>query len=1275
MKPHSASASSACLRALSVAGRLAMAVAVAAVAGLSIAHADDAVKGEVKSSIVGGYGRLIFKFDEPVDAKVRVSGAILVIEFKKPVAVPVERLSNTASDYVSAARTDPDGKAVRIALAGRFRVNVIPAAERLFVDLLPENWTGLMPGLPQDVVDELAARARAAELAARRARASAKAAEMPPIRVKVVKLPTFMRYVFDLPAGANVTPELNDGNFKLHFNQALKWDLADVAATLPETLKSVRPETEFDSIAVVFALNGTPETRSFREDKSYIVDIGRNLQAGLAPQLPDALAAGLAAPGAAQIAPPETVPAKDASAKDVVRDVPAIKDVPALKDAPPLKDAAPREPHAQTQSLPSSNAEAGIVPLAEPKPASAKAMKSAEAVPAATPSASTPPPAAETAPPAKPEAKPGIASATKMSAEKPATPAAPIAASAADQGSAMAALASASDDYLRISLPFAQPTPAAMFRRGDVLWLVFDSGKKIDVSKLATSYGNIVRQATFESGGRDEGIVRLRLTRPQLASLEADDNGWVLKVGDSVAAPPAPLSMSRAINGNKRGIVIPLERAGTLHQLTDPDLGSRLMVVTALAPARGIMQSQDFVELHVLQSMQGVALAPIADDIAVDVTPEQITITRPRGLSLSPDSIVQQQQMAPSFREGSFDPDVWQHDKTVPFEARQSVLIAAAAAAGEGTKRAARYNLARFYIANDMGPEAQGVLSVALGDKTNAGDDVTGSILKALANVMMHRPEDALKDIADPDIANQQTAPIWRAMAHARLGQWALAHTEFKTLDTAIAALPLDLQRMAMLDRMRTDIEVRDFDGASRIANDFETIKVPDDMAPALAVLKGRLAEGFGRKEEALVQYRAAVMSPNRRAAAQARLREIELMSKSGAMPRNEMIHELETLTTVWRGDETETRGLQVLAHLYTEDGRYRDAFHVMRTALLAHPNSALTRKIQDEAAATFDSLFLGGKGDSLPPVEALALFYDYRELTPIGRRGDEMIRKLAERLVAVDLLDQAAELLQHQVDHRLQGAARAQVATRLATIYLMNHKPDFALSVLRKTRSADLSNELRDQRLLLEARALSDVGRNEVALEIVGSIKGREATRLRADIEWSAKHWRAASEQLELMLGDRWKDFRPLSQSERADVLRAAIGYALSDESIALVRLREKYAAKMASTPDARAFDVVSAPIGTGSDEFRSVAGKIASIDTLDAFLGDLNKRFGAGSEALPEPKKPEPKAAPGSGPQSSLGKPATTPVAANKSAAPKAGGKGADPAPTGSIRRQARN
>src|SRR5205085_3038062 len=186
---------------------------------------------------------------------------------------------------------------------------------------------------------------------------------------------------------------------------------------------------------------------------------------------------------------------------------------------------------------------------------------------------------------------------------------------------------------------------------------------------------------------------------------------------------------------------------------------------------------------------------------------------------------------------------------------------------------------------------------------------------------------------------------------------------------------------------------------------------------------------------------------------------------------------------------ETEAEALALLARFYGEEGRYRDEFHLMKVALIAHPQSEMTRHIQDEAATTFETLFLTPKGDALPAIDALSLFYDFRNLTPVGRRGDEMIRRLADRLVSMDLLDQAAELLQHQVDNRLQGAARAQVAARLAVVYLMNRKPDRALAVLRSTRTADVANELRNQRLLIEARALADVGRHDVAVDIISNM------------------------------------------------------------------------------------------------------------------------------------------------------------------------------------------
>ncbi len=320
---------------------------------------------------------------------------------------------------------------------------------------------------------------------------------------------------------------------------------------------------------------------------------------------------------------------------------------------------------------------------------------------------------------------------------------------------------------------------------------------------------------------------------------------------------------------------------------------------------------------------------------------------------------------------------------------------------------------------------------------------------------------------------------------------------------------------------------------------------------------------------------------------------------------------ELKTPNTNWRGDGLEVQVLQILSRKYSQLGRYSESLAAARSATERQANSEAARQVQDDAQALFSEIYLTGKGDRLPPVDALAMFYEYRELTPIGRRGDEMIRRLADRLVAVDLLDQAAELLQYQVDNRLEGAARAQVAARLAMVYLMARKPDRAIAALRTTRIADLAGELRQQRLLLEARAQSDVGRRDLALDIISNIPGREAIRLRSDIYWSARRWREASEQIELYYSDRWRDFTPLNATEKSDVIRAVVGYALAEDALGLARFRDKFAPLMADGTDKIAFDTASRPATGNNSEFAAIAKMAASIDTLDGFLREMKARF----------------------------------------------------------------
>ncbi|HET9715335.1 MAG TPA: tetratricopeptide repeat protein [Pseudolabrys sp.] len=1190
-------------------------------AGGSHASADSLVKGEVKTLTDGGFARLLFQFEEAVEVNVRVSGAIIVVNFKKPVDVAVEKLNVTAPDYVSAARRDPDGSAIRIALAHKVKVNTISAAERLYVDLLPENWKGPTPGLPQEVIDELVRRAREAESQLHRQRVAERQKKPPLVRVKVASQPTFVRYIFVLPDTVNVVPERADGRVVLNFDQQVIWDLADAKAALPPSLKSIEAEVDFNSSAVVFALNGTPEVRTFREDRSIILDVGREPAGSRDTRKTSGQADDTKTQAEALMAAKEVMAQKKSSESASAAEQPKsgrledggrrsdskVHQGAPAQSAPPKAEAAPRKTSETPAAAPraSADAESAAMPArgsskkqadaeADAAPASRVSARSADASFDSMPAANK-----ERAPPPEPTGTESRPVQNANSALPAVNPNAVVVASLHQSGSS-----------LRIEFPFPVSTPAAVFHRGDQLWLIFDSKAQFDLSAIRADDEIGIRDVSFQRAQDGAAIVRLRLLRPRMTSLEADGPAWIVSIGHTPSTATRPLGVARSIVGkNRASLAIPFDHPSAIHEIDDPAVGDRLMVVTGLGPARGFLKVQEFVELRVLPSTHGVVIQNVADDMTAELSADKIMIGRPGGLSLSATALGQQ-QVAINFRAYTFDTQLWGFDRDAPFNARQSELVRLAAAAPLARKRQARLNLARFYLAKQMAPEAKAVLDVALSDQ-HGSDDVTGSVLTAVADVMLDRPEEALKQLSKPQISNQQDAPIWRAIAYAKQGRWSDARNIFKSVSAAIGALPIELQRMVLKEALRSAIEARDFNNATKVASEFETVGIPAEFEPTVNVLIGRLYEGLGRNEDALSSYRAAATSNDRRAAAQGRLRELLLTFATGGMGRKDLTNDLETLTTVWRGDETETEGLKVLAHLYTEDSRYRDAFHVMRTALLAHPNSDMTRKIQDEAAVTFENLFLGGKGEALAPIEALGLFYDFRELTPIGRRGDEMIRRLADRLVSVDLLDQAAELLQHQVDHRLQGAARAQVATRLAIIYLLNRKPDRALATLQATRVTDLSNDLRDQRLLLEARAMSNLGRHDLALELIANITSREATRLRSDVLWAARRWRQAGEQIELLYGERWREFAPLNETERSDILRAAICYALSEEVIGVSRLREKYEAKFADGPDRRAFEIVTAPIGTSAAEFQDVAKKLASIDTLDAFLHDLQSRY----------------------------------------------------------------
>ena len=98
------------------------------------------VRADISVDTSGGFARIVFRFSEEIEADVKLANNILVVTFKTEVSANVDRLAIDARGYVNAARRDPDGMAVRMAIGRKVELHSMMVADRLFIDLLPDGF-------------------------------------------------------------------------------------------------------------------------------------------------------------------------------------------------------------------------------------------------------------------------------------------------------------------------------------------------------------------------------------------------------------------------------------------------------------------------------------------------------------------------------------------------------------------------------------------------------------------------------------------------------------------------------------------------------------------------------------------------------------------------------------------------------------------------------------------------------------------------------------------------------------------------------------------------------------------------------------------------------------------------------------------------------------------------------------------------------------------------------------------------------------------------------
>jgi len=778
---------------------------------------------------------------------------------------------------------------------------------------------------------------------------------------------------------------------------------------------------------------------------------------------------------------------------------------------------------------------------------------------------------------------------------------------------------SAVGSTLRVVFPFDRDTPAAVFRRGDTVWMLFDTRTGIRPPADMAGLDQIARDFTIAPTG-DTQVVRLELATDRLATLGSEGRAWVLSLGDILLSPTQALTLNRRADAQGRfEMVADLQRPGRVHQFRDPVVGDTLEVVTAFPPARGTARQFEFVDFAALRSVHGLVIKPNHTGVGVRLEERMAVIGAQGGLTVSPlnEARVFAFSETAQMRDGFVDLTTMVEDNAGTLSERENGLIAAAAQAEDEAVDRARFDLGRFYLANRLAQEALGVLGV-LGQEL---DDETlrkrVRIAQAAANTVAGRPADALAILDVEGMSDEIDALVWRTIARTQALDFKGARQDAMSAEPVLDNYPAWVRGQFYLAAARSALEMDDLAMATRLLALTDGRGLEADQRSEHALLGGRLAEAKGSFDEALDIYGQVISADIRPTRAEAVYRTLAILNQRGTIDLPKAAETLAAEAMLWRGNPLEASMQKLLAEIYFRMGDYRLGLETVKQAVAYYPESQPINALRDQAQAVFSDLYLNGGADALPPVEALSIFYDFRHLTPAGAQGDEMIRNLVRRLVKVDLLEQAASLLDYQIDNRLTGVARAQVATDLAVIEIANRRPDAAIRALGRTRLANLPPSLDRQRRLLEARALIDAGRDELAVDLLSRLEGRDVEQLRVDAHWAGKRYDEGARLLEAMYSPLAG--APLDTVGRINVVKAAVGYVLANDMVGLSRLRSKFGDRLATTPEWPLFDYVTGRVMPQSLEFRKVARQVAGVDELNAFLASYRQLYEPGGSLVP--------------------------------------------------------
>ncbi|MBF8247110.1 MAG: hypothetical protein ISN64_03935 [Rickettsia sp.] len=137
-----------------------------------------------------------------------------------------------------------------------------------------------------------------------------------------------------------------------------------------------------------------------------------------------------------------------------------------------------------------------------------------------------------------------------------------------------------------------------------------------------------------------------------------------------------------------------------------------------------------------------------------------------------------------------------------------------------------------------------------------------------------------------------------------------------------------------------------------------------------------------------------------------------------------------------------------------------------------------------------------------------LSFFNRFSEMLPLGDIGNVIISEITDSLINLNLLDDAIELLEHQIKFKLKGRFKFLNELKLSKIYSKQKRFKDAINLLNNIEIPSQEFKNHQKILLLKARNFFSLQNYDRAISILEGIDSNKAIKLKKDIYFFDKKY-----------------------------------------------------------------------------------------------------------------------------------------------------------------------